>query len=63
MILALTSDIITRLNIYDAADSILGAKAVAGAKGSAKYSSGAELCPAVRAEVNPDALNKLGLGL
>jgi multidrug efflux pump len=62
MILALTSDTITLPRIYDAADSILAQKLsqVSGV-GQVSVSGGAR--PAVRAEVNPMLLNKLGVGI
>src|ERR1700733_9876497 len=62
IILALTSDSITLPRMYDAADSILSQKLaqVAGV-GQAFVGGGAR--PAVRAEVNPMLLNKLGIGL
>ena len=62
MILALTSDTITPPNIYDAADSILAQK-LAQVEGVGQVFVGGGARPAVRAEVNPTALNKLGLGL
>ena len=62
MIIALTSDTITPPNIYDAADSILAQK-LAQVKGVGQVFVGGGARPAVRAEVNPTALNKLGLGL
>jgi multidrug efflux pump len=62
LILALTSDTITLPNIYDAADSILSQKlAQVDGVGQAFVGGGAR--PAVRAEVNPTLLNKLGVGL
>ena len=62
MIIALTSDTITPPNIYDAADSILAQK-LAQVEGVGQVFVGGGARPAVRAEVNPTALNKLGLGL
>jgi len=62
MILALTSDTITPPNIYDAADSILAQK-LAQVEGVGQVFVGGGARPAVRAELNPTALNKLGLGL
>jgi len=62
MILALTSDTITLPQMYDAADSVLSQKlAQIGGVGQAFVGGAAR--PAVRAEVNPNLLNKLGLGL
>ena len=62
LILALTSDTITPPNIYDAADSILAQK-LAQVEGVGQVFVGGGARPAVRAEVNPTTLNKLGLGL
>src|SRR5256885_10623423 len=62
MILALTSDTITLPNIYDAADSILAQK-LAQVEGVGQVFVGGGTRPAVRAEVNPTLLNKLGVGL
>jgi multidrug efflux pump len=62
LILALTSDTITLPQMYDAADSVLSQKlAQVGGVGQAFVGGAAR--PAVRAEVNPNQLNKLGLGL
>src|SRR5712692_9723096 len=62
MILALTSDTITLPQMYDAADSILAQK-LAQVDGVGQAFVGGAARPAVRAEVNPNLLNKLGLGL
>src|SRR3954466_2748964 len=62
LILALTSDVITLPRIYDAADSILSQK-LAQVEGVGQAFVGGAARPAVRAEVNPNQLNKLGLGL
>ena len=62
LILALTSDTITRPNIYDVADSILAQK-LAQIDGVGQVFVGGGAKPAVRAEVNPTLLNKLGVGL
>ncbi len=62
MILALTSDTITLPKIYDAADSILAQK-LAQVEGVGQVFVGGGAKPAVRAEVNPTLLNKLGIGL
>jgi multidrug efflux pump len=62
LILALTSDTITLPQMYDVADSVLSQKlAQVGGVGQAFVGGAAR--PAVRAEVNPNLLNKLGLGL
>ena len=62
LILALTSDTMTVPKMYDAADSILAQK-LAQVNGVGQVFVGGAAQPAVRAEVNPTLLNKLGLGL
>src|ERR1700726_3968753 len=62
LILALTSDTQTVPQMYDAADSILAQK-LAQVDGVGQVFVGGAAQPAVRAEVNPTLLNKLGLGL
>src|SRR6266849_3122389 len=62
LILALTSDTMTVPQMYDAADSILAQK-LAQVAGVGQVFVGGAAQPAVRAEVNPMLLNKLGIGL
>src|SRR5579859_1983464 len=62
LILALTSDTMTVPQMYDAADSILAQK-LAQVDGVGQVTVGGAAQPAVRAEVNPMLLNKLGVGL
>ncbi|HEY7096046.1 MAG TPA: multidrug efflux RND transporter permease subunit [Terriglobales bacterium] len=62
MIVALTSDTIPLPNIYDAADSVLSQK-LAQVSGVGQVFVGGGARPAVRAELNPTLLNKLGVGL
>ncbi|HUK26763.1 MAG TPA: multidrug efflux RND transporter permease subunit [Terriglobales bacterium] len=62
IILALTSDTILLPQMYDAADSILAQK-LAQVDGVGQVFVGGGARPAVRAEVNPTLLNKLGIGL
>jgi len=62
LILALTSDTETVPQMYDAADSILAQK-LAQVAGVGTVFVGGSAQPAVRAEVNPTLLNKLGVGL
>ena len=62
IILALTSDILTLPQMYDAADSILSQK-LAQVEGVGQVFVGGGAKPAVRAELNPTLLNKLGVGL
>src|SRR6476660_2313761 len=62
MILAMTSDTVTLPRMYDAADSILAQK-LAQVEGVGQVFVGGAAKPAVRAELNPALLNKLGVGL
>src|SRR5690349_21189707 len=62
LILALTSDTITLPQMYDAADSVLSQK-LSQVSGVGQAFVGGAARPAVRAEVNPNQLNKLGVGL
>src|SRR5712692_3718738 len=62
LILALSSDTIPLSEIYNAADSILAQK-LAQVDGVGQVFVGGGAKPAVRAEVNPMLLNKLGVGL
>ena len=62
MILDLTSDTETVPQMYDAADSILSQK-LSQVSGVGQVYVGGAAQPAVRAEVNPMLLNKLGIGL
>src|SRR5499433_790384 len=62
MILALTSDTVTRPRIYDVADSVLAQK-LAQVPGIGRVFVGGGAKPAVRAEVNPTLLSKLGVGV
>ena len=62
MILALTSDTIPLPRIYDAADTVLAQK-LSQVEGVGQVFVFGGARPAVRAELNPTLLNKLGLGL
>jgi multidrug efflux pump len=62
LLLGLTSDTMTVLQMYDAADSILAQK-LAQVQGVGQVFVWGSSQPAVRAEVNPTLLNKLGIGL
>src|SRR3979411_1708547 len=62
LILALTSDTMTVPQMDDAADSILAQK-LAQVSGVGQVFVGGAAQPAVRAELNPTLLNKLGIGL
>ena len=60
MILALTSDSVSKPKMYDAASSILAQK-LSQVKGVGQVFVGGGALPAVRAELNPLALNKYGI--
>lgn len=62
MILALTSETVTKPKMYDAADSILAQK-VAQVPGVGQVFVGGGAKPAVRAEINALQLSKLGIGI
>src|ERR1700758_910035 len=62
LVLSLTSDTATQPQMYDVADSILAQK-IAQVDGVGLVQVGGSSRPAVRAEVNPLLLSKLGLGL
>src|ERR1700720_836373 len=60
--LALTSPILTRGQMYDAASTIMAQK-LSQVSGVGQVTVGGSSLPAVRIELNPDALNKYGIGL
>jgi multidrug efflux pump len=62
MILALTSDTMTRGQLYDAADTILAQK-ISQVKGVGQVNVGGSSLPAVRVELNPMLLNRYGIGI
>ncbi|HSN41899.1 MAG TPA: multidrug efflux RND transporter permease subunit [Burkholderiales bacterium] len=62
MILALTSESMTRGQMYDAASTILAQK-LSQVSGVGQVTVGGSSLPAVRVELNPTALNKYGIGL
>ena len=62
LILALTSDLVGRGKMYDAASSILQQK-LSQVEGVGQVTVGGGSLPAVRVELNPMALNKYGIGL
>jgi multidrug efflux pump len=62
MILSLTSDTMTRGQMYDSASTILAQK-LSQVTGIGQASVGGSSLPAVRVELNPSALNKYGIGL
>ncbi|MDB5172380.1 MAG: acriflavin resistance protein [Phycisphaerales bacterium] len=62
MILSLTSDTYDKARMYDEASSILQQK-ISQVKGVGQVTVGGGALPAVRVDVNPTVLNKMGLGL
>src|SRR4030095_2216014 len=61
LIIALTSDTMTQGQMYDAAATILAQK-IAQVEGVGQVNVGGSSLPAVRVELNPTVLNKLGVG-
>ncbi len=62
MILALTSGTLNRGQMYDAASTVLAQK-LSQVSGIGQVTVGGSSLPAVRVELNPNALNKYGIGL
>jgi multidrug efflux pump len=62
LILALTSDTLTRGDLYDAASSVLAQK-LAQVEGIGEVVVGGSSLPAVRVDLTPQALYKYGIGL
>jgi multidrug efflux pump len=62
MIIALTSDSLTRGQMYDAADTVLGQKFLQ-VEGIGDVTIGGSSQPAVRVEINPTQLNHYNIGL
>jgi AcrB/AcrD/AcrF family. len=62
LILALTSDTLSRGQMYDAASTILAQK-ISQIPGIGQVQIGGAALPAVRVELNPNALTKYGIGL
>jgi multidrug efflux pump len=62
MILALTSDSMTQGQVYDVAATLLAQK-LAQVEGVGQVTIGGSSLPAVRVELNPQALNRLGIAL
>src|SRR5271165_261688 len=60
--LALTSDVLSKGQIYDAASTIMAQK-LAQVRGVGQVGVGGSALPGVRVELNPAALNKYGIGL
>ena len=62
MILSITSDVLTRAQIYDAASTVLAQK-ISQLAGVGEVIVGGGALPAVRIEVIPDALSRTGLSM
>ena len=62
LLLALTSDVVGRGRMYDAASTILAQK-LSQVSGVGQVTVGGGTLPGVRIELNPTALNKYGIGL
>ena len=62
MILAITSDVMTQGQMYDAASTIVAQK-LSQVKGIGQVTVGGSSLPAVRVELNPRALSSQGIGL
>ena len=60
MIISLTSEVLDRGQMYDAASTIL-AQALSQVEGVGQVFVGGSSLPAVRVELNPDALNRFGI--
>ena len=60
--IALTSDVLSKGQIYDAASTIMAQK-LAQVRGVGQVGVGGSALPGVRVELNPGALNKYGIGL
>ena len=60
--LALTSPVLTRAQVYDAASTVMAQK-LSQVSGVGQVVVGGSSLPAVRVELNPPALNKFGIGL
>ncbi len=60
LILALTSDTVTQGQLYDAASTVISQK-LSQIRGVGQVSVGGSSLPAVRVELNPDAINKYGI--
>jgi multidrug efflux pump len=62
MILALTSDTLRQGQLYDAASTVIAQK-LSQIEGVGQVTVGGSALPAVRVELNPQTLNKYGIGL
>jgi multidrug efflux pump len=62
MILALTSETLTRAQLYDSADSVIQQQ-LSQVNGVGEITLGGSALPSVRVELEPDQLNSYGIGL
>ena len=62
MVLALTSDTLTRAQLYDSADSVIQQQ-LSQIDGVGQITLGGSALPSVRVELQPDQLNSYGIGL
>jgi len=62
MILALTSNTLTRAQLYDSADSVIQQQ-LSQVEGVGEITLGGSALPSVRVELQPDRLNSYGIGL
>ncbi|WP_333682047.1 efflux RND transporter permease subunit [Dyella sp.] len=62
MVLALTSDTLTRAQLYDSADSVIQQQ-LSQVDGVGQITLGGSALPSVRVELEPDKLNSYGIGL
>ncbi len=62
MVLALTSDTLTRTQLYDSADSVIQQQ-LSQVAGVGQITLGGSALPSVRVELEPDQLNSYGIGL
>jgi multidrug efflux pump len=62
MVLALTSDTLTRTQLYDSADSVIQQQ-LSQVAGVGQITLGGSALPSVRVELQPDQLNSYGIGL
>lgn len=60
MILSITSDVLSRAQLYDAASTVLAQK-ISQIPGVGEVTVGGGAMPAVRVELSPDALNRMGV--
>ena len=62
MVLALTSDTLTRAQLYDSADTVIQQQ-LSQVNGVGQITLGGSALPSVRIELEPDKLNSYGIGL